>query len=101
MRRRRKGRLEARSPRSFRIHSETFGAPVRLLTNHKERTVKNHAAFIIAVAASTLAAGCSFTSNTRSVEPVPVATQRTVYPDGTYSDRTVVPATTTTVSTIR
>ena len=55
-------------------------------------------ALLFAVAACTLAAGCSSTTTTRVVEPTPAAaTQRTVYLDGTYSDRTVVPATTTTV----
>jgi hypothetical protein len=40
--------------------------------------VKIHSAFVVAVAASTLAAGCSFTSNTRSIEPAPVATRTVV-----------------------
>jgi PBP1b-binding outer membrane lipoprotein LpoB len=66
---------------------------------------------LLAVAgACTLAAGCTATSTTRVVEPAPAtttrvvqpapvaSTQRTVYPDGTYRDSTVVtPATTTTV----
>jgi hypothetical protein len=67
-------------------------------------------ALIIATAACTFAAGCSSTTTTRVVQPAPVsATQRTVYPDGTYVDRPVVatttvpvaPATTTTVYTTR
>jgi hypothetical protein len=59
--------------------------------------MQNHAAFAIAVAACALAGGCTATSTTRVVDPAPVATQRTVYADGTYRDTTVVPATTTTV----
>jgi hypothetical protein len=55
-------------------------------------------ALLFAGTACALAAGCSATTTTRVVEPTPAAaTQRTVYPDGTYSDRTVVPATTTVV----
>ena len=55
-------------------------------------------ALLFAGAACALAVGCSATTTTRVVEPTPAAaTQRTVYPDGTYSDRTVVPATTTVV----
>ena len=55
-------------------------------------------ALIVATAACTFAGGCSSTTTTRVVEPAPVAaTQRTVYPDGTYVDRPVVATTTTTV----
>jgi hypothetical protein len=55
-------------------------------------------ALLFAGAVCALAGGCSATTTTRVVEPTPAAaTQRTVYPDGTYSDRTVVPVTTTVV----
>jgi hypothetical protein len=57
--------------------------------------VKIHSAFVVAVAASTLAAGCSFSSNTRAVEPAPVATRTVV----TETPVSVVPAATTTVYT--
>jgi hypothetical protein len=57
--------------------------------------MKIHSAFVVAVAASTLAAGCSFTSNTRTVEPGPVATRTVV----TETPVAVAPATTTTVYT--
>jgi len=67
--------------------------PVKRAT--KERPVKIHSAFVVAVAASTLVAGCSFTSNTRTVEPAPVATRTVV----TETPVAVVPATTTTVYT--
>ena len=60
-----------------------------------------YAAFAIVVAIGALAGGCSFSSRTQSVEPAPVATQRTVYPDGSYKDTAVAPATTTTVTTVR
>ena len=66
-------------------------------------------ALMIATAACALTVGCTSTSTTRVVQPAPAAaTQRTVYPDGTYVDRpvvatttTAVPATTTTVYTTR
>lgn len=63
-----------------------------------------HATFVVVVSACALAGGCSFTSHTQAVEPAPVATQRTVYPDGSYRETAVVPAataprTTTTVTT--
>ncbi len=63
-----------------------------------------HATFVVVVSACALAGGCSVTSHTQAVEPAPVATQRTIYPDGSYRDTTVVPvatapATTTTVTT--
>ena len=53
-----------------------------------------HATFVGVVTACALAGGCSVTSHTQGVEPAPVATQRTIYPDGSYRDVAVVPATT-------
>lgn len=61
-----------------------------------------HATLVAVVIACALAGGCSVTSHTQGVESGPVATQRTVYPDGSYRDVAVVPAaprTTTTVTT--
>ena len=46
----------------------------------------------ITAAACVLVGACSSNTTTRVVEPVPAATQRTVYPDGTYRDTAVVPA---------
>jgi hypothetical protein len=63
-----------------------------------------HATLFVVTTTCALAGGCSFTSHTQGVEPAPVATQRTVYPDGSYRDVAVVPTTsepvrTTTVTT--
>ena len=51
--------------------------------------MKKNLSLVVALTASSLAAGCSFSSNTKTVEPAPA--QRTV-----YADTTVQPATTTT-----
>jgi hypothetical protein len=51
-----------------------------------------HATFVVVVTACALVGGCSTTTYTQ--QPAPVATQRTIYPDGSYRDVAVVPATT-------
>jgi hypothetical protein len=61
---------------------------------------KRFAALIAAAAGSIFMGGCTATTQTRVVEPAPVAiqrtpvaTERTTYPDGTYVDRPVVATT--------